>query len=251
MADISFVIRTSNSSKTIWQCLKGIRNQIAPPGLECETVVVDNESTDDTLEKAKKLAKHVVGFAEARPTGQYSPGAALNVGMEVATGNLVIIMSSHCVPTDRHLLNAYFASMIQYQSFCNKQFRQLDLGGMFGRQVPHGKLTIAQKIELHTVFGAGVEAQIHRENPFFHHGNACIVKKAWEQCPFNEELDTLEDREWAYRIQQLAKGCTMYVPGAMVTRHKPLFHPEHGQEALELIERTVSPLEIPEVEGRA
>jgi len=251
MADISFLIRTCNSEKTIWKCLKSIRDQIAPPGLETEIVVIDNESSDSTVEKAKSLAKQVVAFTEVRPTGIYTPGAALNAGMEVATGDMVIILSSHCVAADRHLLNAFFSTLVQYQSFCNKRMVPLDIGGMYGRQIPGSKLKPHEKIELYTVFGPGTEAIINSENPFFHNGCSCILRTAWRNCPFNEKLDTLEDREWAYRIQQLAKGKVMYVPGAIVTRHKPLFHPEHAKEALQLIERTLEPVEIQNVKGNA
>jgi rhamnosyltransferase len=250
MADISFVVRSNNSSKTIWQCLKAVRNQIIPAGLEAETIVVDNESNDDTVEKAKKLSKYVVGFTEARPTGIYTPGAALNVGCELASGDLIIILSSHCVPADRHLVEAYFNTMVEYKRrFSDVMRMPMDLAGMYARQVPHKSLSDHEKVEIYTVFGN--EWQGQSQDAFFHNGCSCVLKSAWKITPFNEKLETLEDREWAYRIQQFQGGKLMYVPNALVTRHKPLFHKEHSKEALEVIEGTLQPLEIKEVKGEA
>lgn len=247
MADISIIIRTHNSEKHIWKCLKAVRDQTIPRGLEVETIVVDNESSDRTVEIARSLAGRVVGFAEARPTGIYTPGAALNVGIEDSTGGLILVLSSHCIPANTDLLTAFHTTFLGYGRALSHLEAPFDLAGMYGRQLPAEHLSLQEKIELYTVFGN--ENQLQSQHPFFHNGCSCLLKAAWEVCPFSEKLDTLEDRDWAYRIQQQYRGRIIYISSACVTRHVPLFHHEHVEQALHVIEATLRPMEILVTEG--
>jgi len=228
--DISVIVRSRNSSKHIWKCLKAIRKQKLPESMTFETIVLDNESTDDTVSKAKKLADKVFAFSELRPSHGYSPGSALNAAFGETSGKAVAVISAHCMPETDQWLASYARSL----EALFKMYGSRPIAGMYGRQIPAKSLSAAHRVQIYTVFDT--EPAIQMSGCFFHHGNALILKNYWDACPFDETLPTLEDRRWAQDIQQKS-GELMYVPEATVVRFSPLFHPEHAPEALAVIER--------------
>ena len=56
---VSVIIPTYNSSRTLEKCLESIKNQTYK---NIEIIVVDNNSTDNTKEIAKKFADKVINF---------------------------------------------------------------------------------------------------------------------------------------------------------------------------------------------
>ena len=56
---VSIIIPTKNSNKFLEKCLKSIRNQVYK---NIEIIVVDNNSTDRTLETARKYACVIFTF---------------------------------------------------------------------------------------------------------------------------------------------------------------------------------------------
>ena len=85
---VSVVIPAYNASKTIDDCLTSILKQDFS---DYEVVVVDDGSTDDTLEKVKRYPVKLV-----RSPRQGAPGAR-NVGFEASKGNIVIFLDSDCI----------------------------------------------------------------------------------------------------------------------------------------------------------
>ena len=85
---VSVVIPTYNASKTIDDCLTSILKQDFS---DYEVVVVDDGSTDDTLEKVKRYPVKLM-----RSSHQGAPGAR-NVGFEASKGNIVIFLDSDCI----------------------------------------------------------------------------------------------------------------------------------------------------------
>jgi len=73
MIKISVVIRTKNESDWIGHCLTQVFKQ---DEVEAEVIIVDNNSTDQTLSIAQRFPiKTIVQI------GNYSPGRALNMGI--------------------------------------------------------------------------------------------------------------------------------------------------------------------------
>ena len=52
MSEISLIIRTYNEEKWIGECLRGVLDQTID---DIEVILVDNQSTDKTVEKAKNV----------------------------------------------------------------------------------------------------------------------------------------------------------------------------------------------------
>ena len=102
MPDVSFVVPTRNSSRTLRRCLESIRDQTGG-GVEC--IVVDNHSTDGTLETAQLLAdKALVGGPER--------SAQRNLGAGEASGQILVFIDSDMIlaPTIASELRELFKS---------------------------------------------------------------------------------------------------------------------------------------------
>ncbi|MDA8195657.1 MAG: glycosyltransferase [Actinomycetota bacterium] len=80
---VSIVVPTFNSSATLERCLKSINEQT----IACETIVVDNFSTDNTLEIARKYADHVFSQGPER-------SAQRNYGLQQATSSVIGFIDS-------------------------------------------------------------------------------------------------------------------------------------------------------------
>lgn len=86
-ADISFVIPTRNSARTIAACAESCRHQ---RGAAVEVIVVDNSSTDGTAEIAEPIADKVVIAGPER-------SAQRNRGAREASGEIVVFIDSDMV----------------------------------------------------------------------------------------------------------------------------------------------------------
>ena len=72
---VSVIVRTKNEEKWITACLGAVFRQTYP---DFEVIVVDNGSTDRTLERVAQFDVQVVNI------DQFLPGRALNLGIREA-----------------------------------------------------------------------------------------------------------------------------------------------------------------------
>jgi glycosyltransferase involved in cell wall biosynthesis len=72
MTTVSFVVPTRNSARTITACVNSLRSQAYP---DVEIVVVDNESTDGTAERARKAGADIVVIAGPERCAQRNRGS--------------------------------------------------------------------------------------------------------------------------------------------------------------------------------
>lgn len=82
--ELTFVVPTKNSMRTIERCLQSLRSQ---SGVECEIIVVDNFSTDGTTSVAQRLADELICAGPER-------SAQRNIGLERATAHVVGFIDS-------------------------------------------------------------------------------------------------------------------------------------------------------------
>jgi len=87
---ISIVIPTYNSEKTIGEVLDSLFREIRRYRRKVEVIVVDDGSTDSTLQIVKKYPVRVI---KQRHKG---PAAARNLGWKKAKGDIVIFLDSDC-----------------------------------------------------------------------------------------------------------------------------------------------------------
>jgi len=84
---ISFVVPTRNSARTLEPCLRSLRTQTHP---DVEIVVVDNRSTDGTVDIARRLADRFATCTRER-------SAQRNEGTARSTGEVVVFVDSDMV----------------------------------------------------------------------------------------------------------------------------------------------------------
>lgn len=90
---ISVIIPAYNAARTIQPCLAAIRSQQAP-GLECEIIVVDDGSTDETAMQAQRCGARVL----SQPNS--GPASARNRGANAARGSIVVFTDADCEPAE-------------------------------------------------------------------------------------------------------------------------------------------------------
>jgi len=93
---ISVVIPARNEAANIQQCLEAVFAQSYPPH---EVIVVDGQSTDDTVEKAKSFPVKIF-YEDAN-----SKGLACQIGLENASGEYIAFTNSDCIPARDWLAN--------------------------------------------------------------------------------------------------------------------------------------------------
>lgn len=194
---ISIIIRTKNEERWIGHCLHSVFQQSYR---QFEVILVDNESTDRTVEKARQFPlTRVVSCSE------YLPGKALNAGIRAAQGQYVVCLSGHCIPvTAQWLMNLV-------RNFCEP-----DIAGVYGRQEPMSFTPDTDKRDLAVVFGLDRKVQVR--DSFFHNANSMLRRDLWEQMPFDEQVTNIEDRVWGQAM--IRKGYKLiYEPEASVYHH--------------------------------
>lgn len=88
---VSIVIATRNAGQFLEKCLQCIKNQSYS---NIETIVVDGNSTDDTLKIAKKYKTKIIHFVPKVKMGLFDAPYKRNLGMRKATGEYVYWLDS-------------------------------------------------------------------------------------------------------------------------------------------------------------
>ena len=88
---VSVIVRTKNEEKHIGYCIQSITDFIGKP----EIIIVDNDSTDNTIPIVNRFEYHDLSIFEISKN-DYTPGRALNFGIKECTEDYVIILSAHC-----------------------------------------------------------------------------------------------------------------------------------------------------------
>ncbi|MFH1791585.1 MAG: glycosyltransferase [Candidatus Omnitrophota bacterium] len=210
----SIIIRTKNEERWITRCLESVFRQ---DYRDFEVIIVDNESTDKTLEKAGQFpVKKVIAC-----TG-FLPGLALNLGIRESEGDYIVCLSGHCVAVDDKWLTNLARSV-----------EGEDVAGAYGRQEPMDFTPASDKRDLALVFGLDRKVQVR--DTFFHNANSIIKRDVWEKIPFDENVTNIEDRLWAKEV--IAKGYKIvYEPAASVYHYHGI-HQNGDEERLKNVVR--------------
>ena len=194
---VSIIIRTKNEERRITACLAGVFDQEYK---DFEVILVDNESTDRTVEKAKQFNP-----AKIITCRHYLPGKALNMGIRETNADYVVSLSGHCIPVD----NKWLGKLIE-------NFSDPEVAGVYGRQEAMSFTSDSDKRDLALVFG--LDRKVQKKDSFFHNANSMFRRDIWEKMPFDEKITNIEDRAWAQHVLQ--KGYKIiYEPEASVYHH--------------------------------
>ncbi len=179
MTKVSIIIRTKNEEEWIGHCLHSIFKQEFQ---NFEIILVDNNSTDNTLNIASRyrIEKKLI-------INEFFPGRAINLGVENSTGEFIVCISAHCIPKDKNWLS----NLIE-------NFDDNKVAGVYGRQLPLSFTDPIDKRDLINTFGLDKKVQI--KDYFFHNANSMIRRDVWEKIPFDENVTNIEDRVWAKSV---------------------------------------------------
>ena len=204
--DCSIVIRAYNESRHLGRLLEGLKQQTMQ---SVEIILVDSGSTDETVSIAESYGARVVHI----PPQEFTFGRSLNLGLNAATHNLVVIASAHIYPVYPDWLERLL-----------EPFADPRLALTYGKQRgdPASAATMRNqpqttKFSEHEIFARWFPEQpdLNQSHPFCNNANAAIRKSLWVEHPYDETLTGLEDLAWAKwalsRAYRLA-----YVPAAEI-----------------------------------
>jgi len=222
---VSIIIRTKNEERWISACLESVFSQEYD---DFEVIVVDNRSSDKTLEKIRRHES----IASLLSIDDYLPGKALNAGIRASTGKYIVCLSGHCIPVN----NAWLGNLV-------KNIRSPKVAGVYGKQQPLSYSSDFDKRDLLITFGPDRKVQI--KDSFFHNANSIIRKDIWEGIPFDEETTNIEDRIWAKKV--LERGYKIiYEPEASVYHYHGI-HQNGDTERCQQIVKILEQLDLKEL----
>lgn len=214
---VSLIIRTKNEERWIGSCLKAVFGQSYA---NIEVVLVDNCSTDQTIRKARDFSVKLVEVSE------FFPGKAINEGIRVASGDILVCLSGHCIPTNSYWLENLIRNL-----------SEPTVAGVYGRQEPLSFTSDLDKRDLLTVFGLDKKVQI--KDSFIHNANSAFRRQVWEAFPFDETVSNIEDRLWGEMV--IAAGMKIvYEPDASVYHWHGINHdlnPERARNIVRILEK--------------
>ncbi len=181
--NISVVIRTFNEERRIGAVLEKLRAQKGSRR-SLEIIVVDSGSGDRTLEIAQKYGARVITI---KPE-DFNYSATLNMGIESAKGDIIVIISGHAVPCSDDWLGKL-----------TMHFNDIRVAGVYCRQIPWPDAPWHEIVRLESQFPP-VSRRFSRNDSTelmnFSNAASCIRRKCWIQHPF-AVASAAEDLEWS------------------------------------------------------
>ncbi|MCX7424301.1 MAG: glycosyltransferase family 2 protein [Planctomycetia bacterium] len=210
---ISVIVPVRNEARFIGQTLGQLAAQDYPKG-SFEILVIDGQSTDDTVAVVRQLAeKHDCLRCYSNPLRLSS--AARNVGIRHARGDVVLIVDGHCeIPDDQMLANLARA-FDESGADCIGRPQPLDISDASALQ---RAIAAARSSRL----GHHPESFIYSSQPRFVPAHSVAVayrREVFDRVgDFDERFDAHEDGELNYRCDQAGLKC-YFTPEIAVKYH--------------------------------
>jgi len=213
---ISIVIRVRNEAATLKALLASIQGQTYTQPIQI--IVVDNESTDDSVQIAKQHGATVVTLKKA----EFTYPKSMNLGAAQAIHPLLLEMVGHALPAHNYWLRAGV-----------RHFADTKVAGTYGCPVANNRTRwldgLFRYIELR--WYRPYTAKITKTRTSVLGAHNCIIRTVlWQQHPFDERYEAGgEDTAWANWA--LERG--------LVIIRDPIFsvHHSHGQKTLGFIKQ--------------
>jgi glycosyltransferase involved in cell wall biosynthesis len=185
---VSIVIRTFNEEKTLEKVLHLIETQTIQP---LEIIIVDNESSDKTIEIAKQHKVKIITISKK----EFSHPRSCNLGLRIAKGDIVVLTNGHSFPISNKWLE-----------FGIKHFEDSEVAGTFGKTLLDNRASLTEKIINYfyiRTHGYGKIVEYKKINLFsgglLGTASAAIRRNLWKSHNFDESyLNGGEDTEWAF-----------------------------------------------------
>jgi len=194
----SIAIRAYNEERHVGRLLEGIQHQTVR---DVEVILVDSGSTDNTVSIAESFGAHVIHI----PSIEFTFGRSLNIAIQAATRELVVIASAHVYPV--------------YPDWLESLLRPFDdekVALTYGKQRGPASAKYSEQQIFHQWYP---DLSKHRQDTAFcNNANAAIRKSLWRRNPYDETLTGLEDLAWAkwareqgYAISYVAEAEVIHV----------------------------------------
>lgn len=203
MDKFSVLIRNKNEERYIGYAIQSLIDYI---GEEFELIIIDNESTDDSLKIVKTF-----DFLDIKQINisknDYTPGGSLNRGVRNSTHPYILILSAHC----------------EIKSFDGKSVQQKlddDIVGIWGKQIPiwDGKKISRRYMWSNFRNQSKINYYCDLEDRYFFHNAFSIFKTEYlMENPFDERLSGKEDRYWAN--DEIEKGKKILYDSTISVHH--------------------------------
>jgi len=178
----SIVIRAFNEERHLGRLLEGIFQQTIQ---DVQVILVDSGSTDNTVKIAIEKNINVVRINPE----DFTFGRSLNVGIEAAESDLILIASAHVYPV--------------YPDWIEKMlepFGDPSVALVYGKQRGVDSSQFSERQIFNHWFPD--VSQNPQNHPFCNNANAAIRRSLWKKNPYNEALSGLEDLAWAKWAQE-------------------------------------------------
>jgi glycosyltransferase involved in cell wall biosynthesis len=180
MDKISIILRNRNEGEYIGFAIQSCLDHFDKP----EIIVVDNGSSDDSLQTVNLFKDRTK--IKVVSINDYSPGKSINLGVESASNDLILVLSAHSQITKMNI---------------SKVIEGLkDNVAIFGNQTPiyKGKKITKRYIWSHFKNSIIKDMYSEIEDRHFLHNAFCFYDKTFlMRNPFDETLSGKEDRYWA------------------------------------------------------
>lgn len=198
IGNCSIVIRAYNEEKHIGRLLEGIARQTVK---NVEVILVDSGSTDSTAAIAESHGAKIVRI----PPQDFTFGRSLNLGIEAAAHELIVIASAHVYPVYPDWLETLL-----------RPFEEERVALTYGKQRGPG---FAKFSEQQIFYQWYPEASSENQpTAFCNNANAAIRKSLWRKNRYDEALTGLEDLAWGkwakeqgFRIAYVAEAEIIHI----------------------------------------
>ena len=211
--EVSIAIATYNGGEDFIECLQMVFEQKVK--FPFEVIVIDSGSTDGTLDFLKG---YPIRLKQISPK-EFNHGLTRNMGIELAQGRFVVLITQDAIPADRYWLENIL-----------ENFQDELVAGVYCRQIPREDADVLTKRQLNNwLTGKQSRAINFIENweaynilePMkklmlctFDDVCSCIRKSVWEKIPYAETYFA-EDLEWGKKAIE-AGYKIVYEPRAAV-----------------------------------
>lgn len=195
----SVVIRNRNEERFIGHCIQSLVDFL---GDKIQVVIVDNESTDNSLRVVNTFDYLDITRLKI-DKNDYSPGSSLNYGISICENNVTIVISAHC-------------EIIKWSDIAWDDYTV----AVWGKQIPiwDGKKVTPRYLWSNFDDENKINHFCNSENRYFFHNAFSIFDTEFiKENPFDERLSGKEDRYWAQ--EQIDKGNNILYQSNLVVKH--------------------------------